>query len=329
MRALLCRELGPAESLVIGTVPDPEPGPGEAVVDIHAAGLNFPDTLVIGGKYQIRPDLPFIPGGEAAGTVSAIGRGAQGLEIGDRVIAMGATGAFAEKICKPAAELIKLPDSMDFLTAAGFHAAYGTSYHALKQRARLQPGETLLVLGAAGGVGLAAVDIGGAMGARVIAAASTEEKLEVARRQGAALSINYGEQSLKEQAKMLSGGKGVDVVYDPVGGELSEQALRATGWGGRFLVIGFASGAIPQIPLNLPLLKSSSIVGVFYGAWTQREPAAMRQNIRELFAMFEEGKINPLVSQVFELEEYVEAFATLTGRRAQGKVILRIRPEQN
>ncbi|MBT8077801.1 MAG: NADPH:quinone oxidoreductase family protein [Gammaproteobacteria bacterium] len=325
MRALMCHELGPADALRIDTVDDPVAGAGEVVVVLHAAGLNFPDTLAITGNYQIRPELPFTPGGEGAGRISAVGRNVSNWTVGDRVIVSGATGAFAEKILKRADEIVALPDAMDYATGAGFLAAYGTSYYALKQRAQLQAGETLLVLGAAGGVGLAAVDIGAALGAKVIAAASSEEKLDVAGRAGAAERINYTTENLKDRVKQLTDGRGADVVYDPVGGDLSEQALRATGWDGRFLVVGFAAGEIPKVPLNLCLLKSNSIVGVFYGAWIAREPDAYAANVAELFALYENGDLTPLVTQVFPLEDYVEAFATLTGRRAQGKIIFRIR----
>ena len=325
MRALLCKELGPAESLVIQDVADPVPAKEEVVVDLYRAALNFPDTLAITGRYQLRPDLPFTPGGEGAGMISAVGDGVTDWRVGDRVIVSGAFGAFAEKICKSQRELVALPDSMDYGTGAGFLAAYGTSYYALKQRAGLQSGETLLVLGAAGGVGLAAVDIGSALGARVIAAASDQEKLEVAVGAGAVECIDYAEENLKERVKELTEGRGADVVYDPVGGDFSEQALRATGWDGRYLVIGFAAGEIPKIPLNLCLLKNNAVVGVFYGVWVEREPDAHAQNIAELFSLYEAGKLRPLVTQIFDLEHYVAAFETLTERRAQGKVIFRIR----
>jgi NADPH2:quinone reductase len=327
MRALLCKEFGSADLLRIEAVPDPEPSHNEVVVEIHAAGLNFPDTLAIAGQYQVRTQLPFIPGGEAAGKVVALGDGVKDRKIGDRVLVSGATGAFAEKICKPADELVTLPDTMDYATGAGFLAAYGTSYYALRQRANLQSGESLLVLGAAGGVGLAAVDIGSAFGANVIAAASSDDKLDLACRFGAKERINYVDESLKQTVKALTKGTGADVVYDPVGGQLSEQALRATNWNGRFLVIGFAAGEIAKIPLNLCLLKGCSIVGVFYGAWAQRDPAAYKQNISELFSLHAEGEINPLVSRVFPLEDYVEAMSILTGRKALGKIVFRIKDE--
>lgn len=324
MRAIICEELGSAEALAVKEVEEPRPGPDEALVEVHAAGLNFPDTLIISGKYQHRPDLPFVPGGEAAGVVLEVGERVENVKPGDRVITVGMIGAFAEKLCRPACELVPMPENMPFETGAGFLITYGTSYFALKQRAELQPRETLLVLGAAGGVGLAAVDLGHAMEATVIAAASTEEKLDLACRTGASLRINYNREPLKETVKSLTDGRGVDVVYDPVGGDLSEQALRATGWNGRFLVVGFAAGAIPKIPLNLPLLKNNSIVGVMYGPWTQRNPKGAQQNIEELLDFYSNDKLRPQVSQIFELEQYQEAFETLTGRRAQGKVVFRM-----
>ena len=326
MRAILCKELGSAESLVVVETDEPVPDSGEALIEISAAALNFPDTLAISGKYQVRPELPFIPGGEGAGTIIGLGSEAGGFEVGDRVMWAGMIGAFAERICRPVSELIRVPDTMPSETAAGFLVAYGTSYYALKQRARLQAGETLLVLGAAGGVGLAAVDLGKAMGAHVIAAASSPEKLAVASGAGADQTINYTDQSLKETVKSMTGGRGADVVYDPVGGPYSEQALRATGWDGRFLVVGFAAGEIPKVPLNLPLLKNNAIVGVLYGGWAQNNPAEMRENIAELLAYFRSGKLHPLTSQSFELGQYVEAFDALTNRQAKGKVIFRIKP---
>jgi NADPH2:quinone reductase len=325
LKALICHELGPAENLRIEEVADPQPGPGEVLIDVHAAGLNFPDTLVISGNYQFRPELPFIPGGESSGVIASVGENVPGFKPGDRVMTTGSVGAFAEKQCKPVHEVIAMPESMSFETGAGFLVTYGTSYYALKQCARLLAGESLVVLGAAGGVGYAAVDIGSAMGATVIAAASSEDKLDVACSAGAQLRINYSEQSLKDEIKSLTGGKGADVVYDPVGGDLSEPALRSTGWGGRFLVVGFASGSIAKIPLNLTLLKNNAIMGVFYGVWAQRDPAAYQQNLQELFHMFEAGDLQPMVGHVFSLDQYQEAFATLTGRRARGKVIFELR----
>lgn len=324
MRAVVCSELGPAEKLSLVDLPDPVPGPGEVVLDVRAAALNFPDTLVIEGKYQMKPELPFIPGGEASGVVSAVGEGVAGVPIGAPFISMGLVGAFAEKWKVPAHSLMPKPDKLSFEEAAAFGLTYGTSYYALKQRAGLQPGETLLVLGAAGGVGSSAVEIGKAMGARVIAAASTDEKLVFAADMGADEGINYTTEDLRGRIKELTGGAGADVVYDPVGGDLSEPALRSTAWNGRFLVIGFAAGPIPEIALNLALLKGLSIVGVFWGSWAGRDPAASMQNFGELFSMVDEGKLHPRVTDVFRLEDYEEAFGSLTGRRARGKVVLTI-----
>jgi len=324
MRALVCSELGPAERLSVREVPDPEPGPGELVLDVRAAGLNFPDTLIIEGKYQFRPDLPFIPGGEASGVVSAVGREVRGVKVGDEVVAMAVSGAFAEKWAVDANTVMAKPPSLEHRVAAGFGLTYGTSYYALQQRAKLQPGETLLVLGAAGGVGSSAVDIGKAMGARVIAAASTDEKLAYAAELGADEGVNYSNEDFRDRIRELTEGRGVDVVYDPVGGDLSEPALRSMAWNGRFLVIGFAAGSIPEIPLNLPLLKGVSVVGVFWGAWTKRDPAASAANFAELFSMVESGALHPQVAAVYPLDGYVEAFGALTGRKARGKVVLEI-----
>ncbi len=327
MYALLCKELGAAENLTLEEIADPEPQAGELLIEIHAAALNFPDTLVISGTYQLKPELPFVPGGEAAGIVRKVGADVEGFAVGDRVAFWGATGAFADLAAKPAREVVKLPADLDLVTGAAFLVAYGTSYYALKQCAGLRQDETLLVLGAAGGVGLAAVDLGAAMGARVIAAASSADKLEVAARAGATDTVNYATESLKDRVKALTAGRGVDVVYDPVGGDLAESALRATGWDGRYLVVGFASGDIPRIPLSLPLLKNCSIGGVFYGAWAQREPVQSGENLDELFAFLAAGEVNPVISRTFRLDEYVEAFGTLTGRNAVGKIVFRIRSD--
>ncbi|MEE8371210.1 MAG: NADPH:quinone oxidoreductase family protein, partial [Sphingomonadales bacterium] len=297
MRALLCKEPGPAAKLVIEDVPDPEAGRGEVVIDVMAAGLNFPDLLIIEGKYQLKPPLPFSPGAEVAGVVSEIGEGVSGIKPGDRVSATMFFGGFAEKVAVPANQVSRLADTMPFEVGAAFTIAYGTSYHALKQRAELREGETLLVLGASGGVGLAAVELGRAMGARVIAAASSPEKLETAKQHGAVETINYSEENLKARAKALSGGRGVDVIYDPVGGDYSEAALRAIAVGGRHLVIGFAAGDIPKLPLNLTLLKQCQIVGVFWGAWAMANPAEQAKNMAELNAFFEAGDIKPLISE--------------------------------
>lgn len=321
MRALLCKEHGPASSLVVETVEDPTPGKGEVLIEVAAAGLNFPDTLIIQGKYQMKPPMPFSPGGEAAGTVIAVGEGVKRIQVGQRVIALCMTGAFAEKLVAPEVAVVPMPDEMDFETGAGFTLTYATSYYALKQRAKLSPGETLLVLGAAGGVGLAAVELGAVMGADVIAAASTDEKLAATKEAGAKHLLNYSNDEIKNTVKTLTGGRGVDVVYDPVGGDMSEQALRATAWDGRFLVIGFASGDIPNIPLNLPLLKGLHIVGVFWGSWVTQFPKESMGNMAELFQFYTEGKIKPKVTQTYALDQYEEAFGVLTGRKAIGKVV--------
>ena len=321
MKALICRDYTGVDDLTVETVPDPEPDAGQMLVDIKAAGINFPDILMVEGKYQFRPTPPFSPGAEAAGVVAELGEGVEGFAVGDRVIISTLHGAFAEKAIAVPQRAVKMPDSMDFNTGAGFTVTYSTSYHALKQRAAIQPGESLLVLGAAGGVGLSAVELGKAMGARVIAAASSDEKLDTAVAAGADERINYSTEDLKTRIKELTGGKGADVVYDPVGGELAEQALRATAWEGRFLVIDFASGTIPKVPLNLALLKGCQIVGVFWGSFAERTPHLHAQNTREMFDLFEAGKIKPLVSEAFALEDFKAAFATLSERRAKGKLV--------
>lgn len=325
MKALVCSSLGSFNEMSVEDVPDPNPGDDEVIVDIAAAALNFPDLLIVAGKYQIKPDLPFVAGGEAAGIVSEVGRQVSSFKKGDRVAVVGSVGAFAEKIQKKENELIRIPNEMNFDVAAGFCVAYGTSYYALKQCGNVRSGETVLVLGAAGGVGLAAVDISQALGAKVIAAASDDGKLDLARSAGASECIRYDRDPLKEQTKLLTNGKGVDIVFDPVGGEASEQALRAIAWNGRLLVIGFAAGEIPRVPLNLPLLKNCSIRGVFFGAWAQRDPASYSENYDELFAMFDEGSLHPKVDEIYSLGDFQSAFASLAERRAKGKVILQIK----
>lgn len=322
MKAVLCKEFGPPESLVVEEVGALEAGPGQVVVSVKAAGLNFPDTLMIQGKYQFQPPMPFSPGGEVAGVVKEIGRGVEGVAQGDRVIAMTGFGGFAEEVICAPQQLVGIPDGMDFASAAAFIFTYGTSHYALRDRARLQAGESLVVLGAAGGVGLAAVELGKVIGARVIAAASTDQKLAVCRERGADETINYSTEDLKTRIRELTQGNGADVIYDPVGGEYSEAALRAIAWDGRFLVIGFAAGDIPKIPLNLPLLKSASIVGVFWGVFTQREPKRNQELLDELFAWFREGKVKPLVSKTFPLERAADALNEMLQRKVLGKVVL-------
>lgn len=326
MKAVLCKAFGPAENLVVEDLDSPQIKKGEVLLDIHAAGVNFPDTLIIEGKYQFKPPFPFSPGGEAAGVVAAVGEKISHLKVGDRVMALTGWGSFAEQVAVSGQNVLPIPEEMDFTTAAAFSMTYGTSMHALKQRANLQPGETLLVLGASGGVGLAAVEIGKAMGARVIAAASTNEKLEIARKAGADELINYSEASLRERLKELTDGQGVDVIYDPVGGKLFEEAFRSIAWNGRMLVVGFAAGGeIPALPANLPLLKGASLIGVFWGAFAQRQPQDNAANFKQLFAWYAEGKLRPLVSQTFALEHAAEAIDTLGQRKAVGKLVVKVR----
>ena len=326
MKAVLCKAFGPAENLVVEDLDSPQIKKGEVLLDVHAAGVNFPDTLIIEGKYQFKPPFPFSPGGEAAGMVAAVGEKITHLKVGDRVMALTGWGSFAEQVAVPGQNVLPIPTEMDFTTAAAFSMTYGTSMHALKQRANLQPGETLLVLGASGGVGLAAVEIGKAIGARVIAAASTNEKLEIARKAGANELINYSEASLRERLKELTDGQGVDVIYDPVGGKLFEEAFRSIAWNGRMLVVGFAAGGeIPALPANLPLLKGASLIGVFWGAFAQRQPQENAANFKQLFAWYAEGKLRPLVSQTFALEQAAEAIDTLGQRKAVGKLVVKVR----
>jgi NADPH2:quinone reductase len=324
MRAVLCRAYGPPESLTVEEVDDPVAGPGEAVVDVAACSTTFPDVLMIQGLYQVKPSFPFSPGSEVAGVVSAIGQGVEGIAVGDRVFVSCGWGGMAERVKVAAGALFPLPDGVELTDAAGFLYTYGTSYHALVDRAVLQPGETLLVLGAAGGVGLTAVELGAVMGATVIAAASTESKLTVCRAHGAAMTINYAEEDLKARVRELTGGAGVDVVYDTVGGGFSEPALRSMAWNGRFLVIGFASGEIPKIPLNLPLLKGCSVVGVFWGSFTQRQPEATAASIAALVDMWKAGRISPHVSATFPLERAGEAIRHLADRKAEGRVVVTV-----
>jgi NADPH2:quinone reductase len=300
------------------------------VIGVAAAGVNFPDVLIIENKYQFKPPLPFSPGGEVAGVVRAVGPEVTAVGPGDRVIGSVGFGGFAEEVLCDASRCIPFPDAMDFVTASGFVMTYGTSHHALKDRARLRPGETLLVLGAAGGVGLAAVELGALMGARVVAAASSPEKVDVARGRGAALGLVYppgpldrdAQRKLSDDLKALAGGDGIDVIYDPVGGDYAEPALRAINWEGRFLVIGFAAGSIPKVPLNLTLLKGCEIVGVFWGAFTAREPARNAENLAELMRWYVEGRLRPLVSRTYPLEQAARALNDMAARRVTGKVVL-------
>ena len=322
MKAVLCKAHGSPESLVVEEVESPAPGPGQVVISVKAAGVNFPDSLIIQGKYQFQPPLPFSPGGEVAGIVKDVGAGVESVQIGDRVTAWSAFGGFAEEFVANADALIPLPAGIDFDVASAFAMTYGTGLHALRDRANLLPGERLLVLGAAGGIGLAAIEIGALMGARVIAAASTEEKLAVCRQYGASEVINYGEQDLKERIKELTRGQGVDVVVDPVGGDYSEAALRGMAWNGRFLVIGFTAGSIPRIPLNLPLLKGCSIVGVFWGSFVAREPQRSQANFQQLLEWVQEGKLKPYISARYPLEQAADALYDIINRKVTGKIVL-------
>ncbi len=325
MKAVLCKAFGPADTLVVEDVSSPEIKKNEVLLDVHAAGINFPDTLIIEGKYQFKPPFPFSPGGEASGVISAVGEKVSHLKVGDRVMALTGWGSCAEQIAVPAYNILPMPDAMDFTTAAAFSMTYGTAMHALKQRGALQAGETLLVLGASGGVGLAAIEIGKAMGARVIAAASSAEKLEVARQAGADELINYQDEDVRERLKTLTKGQGVDVVIDPVGGDLFETVFRSIAWNGRMLVIGFASGTIPSLPANLPLLKGAAVIGVFWGSFAQRQPQDNVANFQQLFAWFAEGKLKPLVSQTFALEDTAQAINTLAAPKAVGKLVIKVR----
>ena len=322
MKALLCREYGPIEGLKVEEVPSPRPGPTEVVVEVKASSLNFPDALLVQGLYQVKPPLPFSPGMELAGVVKEVGTGVRGVKSGDRVVASPGRGGFAQECVVPADRLSPLPPGMDFETGSAFVLTYCTSLHALKDCGHLQSGETLVVLGAAGGVGTSAIEVGKAMGARVIAAASSEEKLAFCRELGADDGIDYEMSDLRQRILDLTGGKGADVVYDPVGGAHTEAALRATAWRGRLLVVGFASGVIPQVKLNLALLKERSLVGVYWGDWTQHDPEGQRRNVEQLVAWFAEKRIKPAVSERVSLEDAPAAMVRLLQRTVKGKVVV-------
>jgi NADPH2:quinone reductase len=323
MKALICPSLGPAENLRVAEVAAPSAGDRQALVEIAYAGLNFFDTLIIEGKYQVRPKPPFSPGGEFSGRVVALGPGAQGFQVGDRVMGACVYGAAAERIAIPVTRLARIPDGLALDKAAALSVAYGTSLHALKQRAEMKAGESLLVLGASGGVGLAAVEIGKAMGARVIAGASSDDKLAFARRHGAAEGINTATEDMRARLKDLAP-KGVDVVFDPVGGAMTETALRSLAWKGRLLVIGFASGEIPRPPLNIPLLKGCDIRGIYWGEFTAREPEAHRRNLAELMDWAKSGVLSVHIHAKYEPEDYRQAFEAITKRQTLGKTLLRL-----
>ena len=332
MKSLQCVELGPPDKLQIKEVSDPQIIPDHVIIENKAASVNFPDVLMIQGLYQFQPELPFSPGGECSGIIVSVGENVENLKVGDRVFAMTGLGAFCEKVLAPKHSVVKIPDSMSFETAAALPMTYGTSLYALKQRANLKEGETLLVLGAAGGVGLATVELGKAMGAKVIAAASTQEKVDLCLKHGADEGFIYPtgdlnrdqQKELSSKIKELTGGLGANVVYDPVGDKYSEPCIRATAWDGRYLVIGFAAGEIPKIPINLALLKGMKIVGVFWGAWVGMFPEENKKNFLELFDLHSQEKIKPEVSDSFPLEEGAKAIAHLKDRKAKGKVIIKI-----
>lgn len=322
MKAVRCTAWGPPDSLVIEDLPDLVAGPGEVVVDVKAAGVNFPDVLTVQGKYQVRPPLPFTPGNEFAGVVRAVGAGVDGFAPGQRVIGFTRTGAFAEQAVAVAASFLPMPDDMDFDVAAAITLTYGTSYHAVADRGALQPGETMLVLGAAGGVGLAAIEIGKALGARVIAAASSDEKLAVCKAHGADVLVNYEREDLREALRAATDGRGPDLIYDPVGGKYSEPALRSIAWRGRHLVVGFAAGEIPRLPWNLMLLKGASVVGVFWGDFTRKEQDAHLAAMDRITGWIAEGKLKPLVSRRYPLADTALALDDMAARKVIGKVII-------
>ena len=322
MRALHCVAYGAPEDLVIANLPSPQVGAGQVKIRVRAAGVNFPDALLVQGLYQIKPPLPFSPGLEVAGDVIEVGAGVDSLQAGERVMAVLPYGGFAEEIVLPAAQPLPLPDSMSYQVGASMALVYGTAHVALAHRGRLQAGETLLVLGAAGGVGLAAVELGALLGARVIAAASTDEKLALAQRYGAEDTISYSRESLRERVIALTEGRGADVIFDPVGGDLFDEAARRVAWEGRYLVIGFASGRIPSLPANIALLKNASLVGVYWGAYLERDAAVVKESLRRLQAWHAAGLLKPHIQQTFPLEEAAKALRMLMERRAMGKLVL-------
>ena len=322
MKAVLCKQFGPPDSLVVEDVPSPKAEKGEVVIAVKAASLNFPDVLIIQNKYQFKPPLPFSPGSELAGVVKQVGAGVERWKPGDKVMAFTTYGAFAEEVRTEANRLLPLPSSMSFTEGAAFLLTYGTTDHALRDRGALKAGETLLVLGASGGVGLAAVEIGKALGARVIACASTDDKLAVCRSHGADATINYATEDFREKVKALTDAKGPDVIYDPVGGPYTEPAFRSIAWRGRHLVVGFAAGEIPKLPLNLALLKGAAVLGVFWGDFARREPKQFAASIAQLGKWFAEGKLKPHVSQTMPLDKAAEALKLMAARQVKGKLVL-------
>lgn len=323
MKALLCTRLGGPDDLELADIADPIPAANEAVVKVSAASLNFFDTLIIAGKYQVKPTLPFSPAAEFAGTVESLPAGTTDLKVGDRVLGYCTYGAARERIALSADRLIRIPDGLDFEPAAGLCITYGTTLYALKDRARMKPGDTLAVLGASGGVGLAAVELGKLMGARVIACASSPDKIDFAKKHGADDGIDYSQQDLKETLRSMTGGKGPDVIYDPVGAQFAEPALRAIAWEGRYLVIGFAAGEIPKMPLNLVLLKGCDVLGVHWGGWVTRDPAGHRANTRQIMEWVRDGKLSSHVHKVYPLSEAADALKAIAARKVMGKVLLK------
>jgi NADPH2:quinone reductase len=324
MKAVLCRAYGPPSSLELADVDPPRPGPGEIAIAVKAAGVNFPDVLIVQGKYQFKPEPPFSPGAEVAGVVSAVGAGVTDFAVGERVAASMLWGGYREAVAVPAPAAHRVPAGVSDAVAAATTLTYGTTYHALRDRAGLRAGETLLVLGAAGGVGLAAVELGRLMGARVIAAASSEAKLATCRRYGAEATIDYEREDLREALKRIAGERGVDVVYDPVGGRYTEPAFRSLAWGGRHLVVGFAAGEIPKLPLNLALLKGASAVGVFWGQFARIDPRVNRANLDQVMAWIAAGQLSPLVSGTYPLAQAAQALDDMLNRRVQGKLVLTV-----
>ena len=322
MRAIICKTYGPPSSLVLEDVASPEPQKGEILVSVRACSVNFPDTLIIQGLYQFKPDLPFSPGSDVAGLVKSVGEGVSHVKAGDQVFGIVPHGGFAEEVIVPKSSCFPKPVSMDFKTAAAFMMAYGTSFYALKNRAKLKKGESLVVLGASGGVGLAAVELGKLMGARVIACASSQEKLELCKDYGADELINYEEEDLKTRIKELTGGKGADIIYDPVGGKYTEAALRACAWEGRYLVVGFAAGDIPSISLNLPLLKGCQIMGVFWGKFALTDPQQSMINTMQLIQWHGEGMLKPHIHKTLPLEQTAQALEEVMERKVKGKIVI-------
>lgn len=322
MRAIVCKEWGGPEKLVLEDLPSPPMRDNGVRIQIHAAGLNFLDTLLIAGQYQVKPPLPFTPGAEAAGVVTEVASGVRGVKPGDRIMAMSELGCYAEEVVTPADKVFPIPDKMDFVAAAGFPITYGTSHVALTYRARLKAGEWLLVLGAAGGVGLTAIEIGKALGAKVIAAAGGADKLSVAQQHGADHLIDYSREDLRERVKAITSGKGADVIYDPVGGDAFDASLRSVAWEGRVIIIGFASGRVPQIPANIALVKNVDIIGFYWGSYQLHKPDVPRESFKQLFGLFDQGKLKPHVSQTFELKDAARALEFLKERKSTGKVVL-------